>query len=248
MHPVLDSLFFPRKIYQEPLDTDLFIYTDGFKLSCRLHIFSKKYDTILLFHGNGEIVSDYDYISGMYKGIRKNLIVFDYRGYGHSEGKPTAESLFHDSESVFKYIESYLQDNSFSGRLFVLGRSLGSVPALEIADTFPDQFSGIIIESGFCSESPVLEMLGIDTQSIEFLDSMGFNNLSKISCYTGPILIIHAENDEIVPFNQAKLMMDKSPSKNKKLLTVPGAGHNNIYQFGAVEYFKAIKEFTEALI
>ena len=87
-------------------------------------------------------------------------------------------------------------------------------------------------------------MLGIDTDRIRFSDRDGFNNLTKISAYNEPLLIIHAKNDEIVPYAQAKLMLEKSPSKSKKLLTISGAGHNNIYQFGAGDYFSAIQSFT----
>ena len=246
MHPVLDSLFFPRKIYQPLSEKDLIVPTDGGKVSIRTYMHDKSFPTILLFHGNGEIVSDYDPISRYYEDIDLNLIVSDYRGYGHSSGKPSASSMLQDAHSVLDYIKTFLKSRSYSDQLYILGRSLGSACAIELADICSKKINGVIIESGFCTETPILKLLGIDVDRISFADENGFGSLAKIGRYNGPLLIIHAKNDEIVPYEQAKLMLEKSPSKRKKLLTISGAGHNNIYQFGLEDYFKAIENFIGA--
>jgi hypothetical protein len=71
----------------------------------------------------------------------------------------------------------------------------------------------------------------------------GFLNGEKIKKYTGPLLIIHAEQDHIVPFNQGEILYNTCPSKNKKFLPVPNANHNNILGVGYQKYFEEIESF-----
>ena len=83
----------------------------------------------------------------------------------------------------------------------------------------------------------------IDPKSIGFKLEDGFMNLSKIMSYQGPLLIIHADMDDIIPFSQADLIYIKSTSTEKDMYKVTGANHNNILSIAREEYFKRIKKF-----
>ena len=124
-----------------------------------------------------------------------------------------------------------------------MGRSLGSASAFEIINKHSDKIDGCIIESGFATEYPLLTLMGINSEDINFSLEDGFMNLEKIKNYTGRLFIIHADLDDIVPFSQAELILLESPSSDKELYRVNGANHNNILKIAREEYFKKIQDF-----
>ena len=81
-----------------------------------------------------------------------------------------------------------------------------------------------------------------------FKEETGFGNIDKIKTIDKPTLIIHAEFDHIIPFSDGKALYDASPSKNKTLLMIPGANHNDIFARGLSEYLEAVKMLTQKLI
>ena len=136
-----------------------------------------------------------------------NFIVADYRGYGLSSGSPNKENLHEDSKTIFKYAKEYLNKNNYDDNLYIMGRSLGSCSAFEIINTFSDSIKGCIIESGFVTEYPLLNLLQINPEEVDFNLSDGFMNLEKLKNYNGKLMVIHADLDEIIPFSQADIMM-----------------------------------------
>ena len=153
---------------------------NNINVGVRFFLSNKSYPTIIFFHGNGEIARDYDEIAEYYNRLGINLIVADYQGYGLSNGKPTKNNLHNDANKIFKYVNDYLFNNKYNGKRFIMGRSLGSASAFEIATKFNDLIDGCIIESGFATEYPLLQLMQIDPKSIGFKLEDGFMNLSKI--------------------------------------------------------------------
>tara|TARA_Y100001970_G_scaffold122493_2_gene151868 strand:+ start:39128 stop:39883 length:756 start_codon:yes stop_codon:yes gene_type:complete len=241
---LIDSIFYPRKSHIPKEDNDHVIkMNDGEKIGARFFLKDKKIPTILFFHGNAELAQEYDDIAEYYNSFDLNFIVSDYRGYGLSTGFPNKQNLHDDSKTVFKYVKEYLNNNQYSGKIFIMGRSLGSASACEIINNFKDDISGCIIESGFATEYPLLNLLNVDPEEIDFSLEDGFMNLEKIKKYNGKLLIIHADLDDIIPYSQAELMLLESSSKNKDFYRVSGANHNNIIFIAREEYFKKIKKF-----
>jgi len=135
---VLKCLFYPR---QEPVlsvppgAADIFITVEeGVRLAARIYPADSAEPHILFFHGNGEIVSDYDNIGPVYNSYGISFLVVDYRGYGQSTGSPTASNLVSDSHTIFRDVSAWLKEHKRTGQLIIMGRSLGSVPALESQD------------------------------------------------------------------------------------------------------------------
>ena len=247
---ILSSLFHPRPDYgisaTSQYAKDLFITVeDGVQLGARFYSKDKNAAVILFFHGNGEIVSDYDDLSSVYleKGI--NFMPVDYRGYGRSTGVPTVSKMMRDCHIVFQYVKKWLGDRGYGGSVFIMGRSLGSASALELAHNYEDEIHGIIIESGFAYALPLLNKLGIDTQALGLQEEDGLRNIDKIRTVNKPALIIHAENDHIIPLADGRTLFENCPSPDKKILIIPGANHNTIFEYGLKEYMNAVKDFIE---
>jgi alpha-beta hydrolase superfamily lysophospholipase len=199
---------------------------------------------ILYFHGNGEIASDYDTIAPFYTRLGITLFVVDYRGYGLSEGSPSATTLISDALTAFDKTPEILAGAGVAtGPLFVMGRSLGSAAALEIVDKAKGGIEGLIIESGFAYTFALIERIGFLPLSDAYEHKDGFGNLDKIARARLPTLIIHGERDWIIPISDAHALFESSPSTAKSFVRIPGAGHNDLMLVGRQSYFDALAEF-----
>ena len=237
-------IFFPRKSYIEPDNRDIMIsITDKIKIGSRVHLSDKLNHNIIFFHGNGEICQDYDTVASMFNTRNINFIVIDYRGYGLSNGKPTKENLLTDSTFIFDWIEKYLTNHGYTGKITIMGRSLGSASVCNILESRSDKIHSTIIESGFSTEEFFCEILNIEVK--QYNQDYGFRNLRKISKYKKPLYIIHADQDHIVPLENGLNLYDKCPSKIKYLYIVKGANHNNILSVESERYFDNIKRFID---
>jgi len=243
---ILVLVFYPREEWTPPppgAADHLVSVADGVSIGCRFYATSESAPSILFFHGNGEVVYDYDGIAPHCNNAGINLFVADYRGYGQSGGTPSFSNTVADARVIFDYFHDTLRSGGYSGPLFVMGRSLGSLPAVELASSRAERFSGLIIESGFASAGRLLTLLN------PFMPFPGLSpfeeaSLGRIRSITMPLLILHGECDEIIPHEQAEIFLENAGSKSKKLLTIPGAGHNDIMLVGLAAYFSAIKEFV----
>ncbi len=253
-HPqILQFLFHPRKetgtTVTIPGSMEIAIPTEGdILIGGRLHIAGDRLPSILFFHGNGEIVADYDDLAPLYTKMGVNFFPIDYRGYGRSNGTPTVSAMMRDSHFVLKFIAAWLAEHDFSGPLIVMGRSLGSAPALEIASQHPDKVDGLVIESGFAYAFPLLRRIGIDVAALGISETREMGNLSKIASFSKPTLIIHAEFDHIIPFSDGQALFEASPATRKNLLKIDGADHNNIFYHGMRPYLQAIRRLAEQLV
>jgi alpha-beta hydrolase superfamily lysophospholipase len=249
---ILSCLFHPRPDYGGGIPTPqhaknlLIDVEDDVQIGARFHCKDKQSPVILFFHGNGEIVSDYDDLGPVYLEKGVNFLPVDYRGYGRSTGVPTVTNMMKDCHIVFQYVKKWLSDHGFKGPVFIMGRSLGSASALELAHGYESEIHGLIIESGFAYALDLLNTLGINTKALGIKEEKGLGNIDKIRTFNKPVLIIHAENDHIIPFSDGRALYDNCLSPNKKMLMISGANHNTIFEFGLHDYMNAIKEFTEA--
>lgn len=218
--------------------------TDNVVIGCRLHLAGKESPNILFFHGNGEIAHDYDTLGPVYNEAGLNFIVADYRGYGISTGNPTISAMFSDAYTVFDYIGNMLEDEGYTGPAWVMGRSLGSAPAIALAAGLPNRVAGLIIESGFAGVRDLLERLDILSENMAVNDNMFFSNAEHLKTYNGPVLIIHAEKDDIIPLTHGRQLHAAAAGSRKTLRIINNADHNNILSVAGMTYFEYINGFV----
>lgn len=249
---ILNFLFHPRKesgrtvpafALNQNIATD-----DGIHIGTRLYLTDPDMPHILFFHGNGEIAEDYDDIGSIYMNFGLNFLVVDYRGYGRSNGSPGISSMFSDAHYVLKHFSVWLEKNQRKGPLWIMGRSLGSASAIELAASFPEKINGLIIESGFAHTLPLLQRLGINTEILNIEDSQVFSNAEKLSRFDGPTLIIHGQYDQTIPLQHGQDLFARSPAARKKMHIINGADHNTLLMIGGREYFEIIKDFINQAI
>ena len=256
---VLMFLFHPRAESDTPFQaagsrpssagsTDIMIsVADDAAIGARFHMADKTGGNILFFHGNGEIVSDYDDLGVVYNQMGINFLAVDYRGYGRSTGKPTVSAMMQDCHTIFDYVCNWLHKNDFRGPIILMGRSLGSASVLELAAAHRETIDGLVVESGFAYAGPLLQLMGINLEALGFKEERGFGNIAKIKEFNKPTLIIHAEYDHIIPFSDGQALYQACPSDNRTFLKIPGANHNDIFMRGMQEYLAAVGKLVDAV-
>jgi len=218
---------------------------DGVNIRCGFWVAGKECPSILYFHGNGETVATHEWVAPFYiqKGI--NLFVADYRGYGSSNGKPTISNMIADTHPIFKGFKKVIREEGFRDCIFVMGRSLGSVPAIELAFHYQDEIRGLIVESGSANNFRRLrDYVGV-TEQTTIDDESPFLNKVKVRQITKPTLIIHGEYDQIMSVTEGEELYRSSGAENKRILIIPGAGHNDLLVMGQAAYFDTIEEFVK---
>lgn len=243
----LQMLFYPRPDFTPPpaYAFDLLAETgDKVKVAARFYSKSEQWPWILYFHGNGEVAADYDDLACLYLEQNINLVVADYRGYGLSGGTPSFTRLIADAHLLYEAIKNELEKRNYRSDLFVMGRSLGSISALELACHYQETLRGLIIESGFSSINRLIYHLGIDKPN-KSLDTIENECLKMIASIKIPALVIHGESDVLVLPEEGQRVYNALGSQDKEILIIPRAGHNDIIVRDIPKYFGAVKSFIE---
>jgi hypothetical protein len=243
-------LFYPRpedEYAKRAPDNSVLIPVEGAVVGARFHAGDKSWPNVLFFHGNGEIAADYDDIADLFLGAGLNFFVVDYRGYGRSTGAPSISFMLQDAHAEFNFFLRRLKEDGHTGPLIVMGRSLGSAPALELLASYGEKIDAAVIESGFAHSDTLLRLVGVRLSYFGLTEEDGFRNLDKIRTFGKPTLIIHAENDEILPLRDGRALYEASPAPEKRMLEVRGAGHNDILFHDPAGYMQAIKDLALGL-
>ena len=242
---VSQAIFYPRPDRSRPpagaVDLDLRV-ADGVSLGARFHALSATSPNILLFHGNGEVAGDYDEIAADYLAAGAGLAVVDFRGYGRSGGEPRFSSMVSDAPIAARTLRGELAARGFGGPLFVMGRSLGTHCALELAACDAEAFAGLIVESGSGELERLVRFAGRDAREAGVADLIARHD-AKVRGIGLPLLVIHGECDELISPDDARALVERLGSRSKRLELIPGAGHNDLWWRGRQRYFAALRGF-----
>lgn len=243
---IAKALFYPRP--DQPFEPEasgavdhIFEVEPGVRLRLRFFLAGKNDPVILFFHGNGETARDYDSAAAKYRSLPASLVVAEYRGYGPSTGTPSLESMLRDAHLELKQTQSVLSERGYTGRIVVMGRSLGSAPAIELASVRAKELAGLVIESGFANIIPLLKLLGVPVGALRVSEEQGTRNLAKMGEISLPTLILHAELDDIISIREGELLFEANKDPQKAFLRVPQAGHNDIQFIAGDDYFARIR-------
>lgn len=251
-HPAVNaSVFFPRPDDGRPPpqgSEELSIAVDkDITVAARYHPFDTELPTVLHFHGNGEIVSDYDDLASAYHRAGASLICADYRGYGRSTGQPSVRALIRDAHNVLDAVLELLHERGHTGPLVVMGRSLGSAPAIELASERGNDIAGLIIESGFAQSTPLCNLFGLSLGVLGLDKVVGMDNEDKLTMVESPVLLLHAQGDILLPPWHAERNLEHTASRQKRLVMIPNTDHNTIIAFGGQLYWGAISDFLSGI-
>ena len=239
------AIFFPRP---DPSPTPAGATDHVVDVGQGVSIAARRYETdphgptIVYFHGNGEVVGDHDGIAPLYHAIGVNLFVFEFRGYGRSTGSPSLAHLVADGAVCGAQALDVLDADGFDGPRFVMGRSLGANPALEVAARVPG-YRGLIVESGAGNIGRFVARLGFHPD--EALDRLVAAHEAKLATITMPTLIIHGLGDDLVPVDNALATAELLTASDVATELVAGAGHNDLLLVDPGRYIESIARLIE---
>jgi uncharacterized protein len=181
-------------------------------------------DRALLYcHGNGEDVAALgEFADNLRRSLGASVFVFDYRGYGHSEGSPNEPGCIADASAAQHWLANRtgIQPNG----VILMGRSLGSAVAIALAAD--NGAHALVLESVFTT-MPDVAALHYPWLPIRWIMKNRYDNLSRIASYRGPLLQTHGTRDGLIPIELARTVFDASPSNTKRWIEFPGLGHND---------------------
>ncbi|NIR50250.1 MAG: alpha/beta hydrolase [candidate division Zixibacteria bacterium] len=253
MNSIFDSpqfnanLFFPRPDRLVPPEgtDEIYIEVDpGVKVHLRRYLNPDARFSLLYFHGNGEIASDYDELSKAFAYLKAEFVACDYRGYGRSGGQPTLRSALKDAHTIYQTLKS---EEKLKNPLCVMGRSLGSAPAIELCSQYPE-IDCCVIESGYADPIPLVERRGLRIDKTTPEEDALFNNSQKIKKVTCPLLIMHGGDDMLIVPQEAELNYQQAGSRDKALQILEGVGHNDILMAPDNGYFNCLSRFFDKVL
>lgn len=215
---------------------------EGVTLHARFHPTLPDRPTVLFFHGNGEVVADYDGLAPIYHEYGLNLLVTDYRGYGRSGGRPAFTTMLADAHIVKEAVFGLLEAAGFTGGCYLMGRSLGALPAVELAATNPAGFRGLILESGAAGVRGWSRFARFDDDPAAW-KALEDVQRQRLNAITLPLLSIHGALDDLIPVERAVEVQSLIGSTDKQMVVIPDAGHNDLLDSSMV-YFEALSSFV----
>lgn len=240
-------IYYPEaRIDQTPRDLGLafddiyFTTSDGVRLNGWLVPSPGARRTLLWFHGNaGNISHRLENIKLLHEKLKVHIFIFDYRGYGRSEGTLSESGTYLDGEAAVQLLHSKRDVDPKTMVLF--GRSLGAAIAAEMA-TRQDHLA-LILETPFASIR-AMARAAFPLLPIGPLLRTRYDVLEKVKRIRVPLLVLHGDQDEIVPYAQGRQVFDAAPEP-KQFFTIRGAHHNDTYVVGGENYFSALKNFID---
>ena len=193
--------------------------------------------SIIFCHGNAGNMADRLHDLTLMHRMGYNVLIFDYRGYGRSEGKPTEQGTYHDAQAAWRYLVE--TRGELPGRVILFGRSLGGAVAIELATR--SEPGALVVESTFSSLIDVGK-LHYPFLPVRLLLRYRYESIDKVASITCPKLFIHSTDDHLVPLDNARRLFEAAASP-KMFIETPG-GHNS----GGYTYSPAYTDKLQAFL
>lgn len=237
-HPLIAArYFFPGG---RPPESRLDVPVEGATLACGVHRVDPEGHTVVFFHGNGEVVADWQGVLDPFvNGLGWDLFLAEYRGYGGSSGEPLLGRMLDDVGAV-------IEAAGPPEKLVVMGRSVGSIFALEAVRRFPG-IAGLVLESSIADALERITLrvhpseLGGTAEQWAHLEER-LDHRAKIAGYTGPVLVLHTRHDGLVDVSHAE-RLHAWVGGQSRLRVFERGDHNSILFANADEYLGEVAAF-----
>ena len=236
-------LYFPERNYDATPEAISLSYesvsfktADGVKIYAWYIPAERSRGAILFCHGNAGNISHRLFFIDLLNRMGMSVLIFDYRGYGWSEGKPTEEGTYRDAEAAWDYLVTEKKFNP--GEIVIIGRSMGgSIAARTARDRKP---AALIIESAFTSV-PDIGAEVYPYLPVRWLSRYDYNTLEFLKRVSCPVLVIHSPQDEIIPIHHGKRLYEAA-NPPREFLEIKGS-HNEGAVISGRFYTEGIDSF-----
>jgi len=245
-------VYFPlADIMQKPSDAGLayesvtLVTADGVRLAGWYVPCEKARGTVLICHGNGGNIGDRLHQIGLFHELGLNVLIFDYRGYGESAGKPSEEGTYQDVRAAWQYLTE--KRNTPPDKIVVFGQSLGGAVAAwmaeQVAPTARAAPAALILEATFTS-IPDMGVRLYPWLPIRLLCRYRYNTLARLEHIHCPVLIGHSRDDKLIPFEHGQKLF--AAAHEPKTFCELTGDHNEGEVLTAPAYRQALDTFLAA--
>lgn len=192
---------------------------------------------VLYCHGNaGNVSGRLDRAIAFHRHLRVDVMLFDYRGYGESEGRPSEEGTYRDARAAYTFLR---KSKGFPPeRIVLFGESLGAGVAVQLATEVAT--AALVLESPFTSIPDMAREVYPWVPFAQWVRTR-YDNIEKIASVHAPLLVIHGTRDPTVPFAHGERLF-RAGAEPKRLLAVDGAGHTDASFVAEEAYWRAWKD------
>jgi uncharacterized protein len=180
------------------------------------------FPTIIFFHGNGGNLAHRSPYFRALTDVGFGLLALDYRGYGKSEGSPSEEGFYRDARAAVNY--AVHMQHIPPGEIVLYGESIGTGVAVQMATEY--DAAALIVQSPFTSAENIAKDR-YPWLPVHYLIRDRYDSLSKISRVQEPLLLLHGEDDTVVPVEEGKALF-ASANSPKQAVYFPSQGHNDL--------------------
>ena len=195
--------------------------------------------TAIVFNGNAGNKAYRGSLAEALRGLGLSVLLFDYRGFGDSDGSPTERGLYEDARAVQRYVAG--RSDVRADRLVYFGESLGSAVAVRLAVEHAP--AALILRSPFTSLEDV-GRLHYPILPVRWLLRDRFSSIDAIKSVRSPVLIVAGDRDRIVPLEQSRRLFERA-GEPRDLVVVRGADHNDASLLDGRELMKAVQKFVD---
>jgi uncharacterized protein len=197
---------------------------------------------LIICHGNAGNLSEFDrpvHYAGLER-LGLNLLAFDYRGYGESDGSPSESGLYRDAQAVYRYLRE--KRGVPADRIIVFGHSLGSAVAVDLASRV--SVAAVILDGALSSAIERGQEL-YPYIPVRWIATSRFNSLEKIRRVQVPKLFLHAVNDDVIPLSHGRRLFEAAPEP-KRFVELRG-GHGDAFDVDSANYYGSIERLLAGL-
>lgn len=198
--------------------------------------------TILYFHGNKHNITEYwDRVEFLYN-AGFSVFIFDYEGFGKSEGQCSEEALYADARAARYYLNSI--QGVDTSKIMYYGYSLGCAAAIDLAVQYPPK--SMVVESPFASGEALVQSGTLLDIPGSFLLKGDFDNKGKIGKVHVPVAILHGIDDKFIDIEKNAAIVYANANNPKLFVRIPGADHTNVPQkMGLTEYMDFVRYMSQ---
>lgn len=229
----------PRTLSPE----DLWITaSDGTKLHAWWIFHPEAKFTFLAFHGNASNIANREGVYVFLRDLPANVLAVEYRGYGHSEGKPSEAGLYLDADAAYEFLANTKRVDPKS--ILSFGQSLGTTVATDLAAH--RKVGGLVLEAPLPSASRAASKIFWFLPGLSLLVSSQFDTISKLKKVQAPVLVVQCTRDPVLPFEFGQQVYSAAPS-HKHFLWIEGECHEESSLIEPLKYRAALRQFLSSL-
>ncbi len=193
--------------------------------------------TVLFAHGNAGNLTLRAGVLHQLHALGADVLIFDYRGYGKSEGSPNEAGILSDTRAARAWLSA--KTGVAQNEIILMGRSLGGGVMVDLAAQ--DGAGGLVLESTFTSLPDVAARV-YPWLPVRWLMRNRLESIGKIGDYKGPLLQSHGDADTLIPFDLGEQLFAAAGSRDKQFFVLKGRDHNDRQ---TPAYYQALDAFFD---